>query len=149
MTLSFSSAKEVTTRSNDEAYFLPVDFELIQHHYLISQELIKREAEEEDLLDDFEGIEIEYSVSSFVEGYLTKSIFFFIFKLTYQMNYHNQLLRRTQVQELTGLSKTSINKRMNEGDFPQSIALSPKTIRCDRREIDKWIDLQIFNARNS
>ena len=70
MTLSFSSAKEVTTtRSNDEAYFLPVDFELIQHHYLISQELIKREAEEEDLLDDIEGIEIEYSVSSFVEGY--------------------------------------------------------------------------------
>ena len=69
MTLSFSSAKEVTTRSNDEAYFLPVDFELIQHHYLISQELIKREAEEEDLIDDFEGIEIEYSVSSFVEGY--------------------------------------------------------------------------------
>ena len=49
MTLSFSSAREVTTtRSNDEAYFLPVDFELIQHHYLISQELIKREAEEED-----------------------------------------------------------------------------------------------------
>ena len=38
---------------------------------------------------------------------------------------------------------------MNEGDFPQSIALSPKTIRWDRREIDKWIDLQIFNARNS
>ena len=69
MTLSFSSAKEVTTRSNDEAYFLPVDFELIQHHYLISQELIYREAEEEDLQDDFEGIEIEYSVSSFVEGY--------------------------------------------------------------------------------
>ena len=65
------------------------------------------------------------------------------------MNYHNQLLRRTQVQELTGLSKTSIYKRMNEGDFPQSITLSPKTIRWDRREIDKWIDLQIFNARNS
>ena len=70
MTLSFSSEKEVTaTRSNDEAYFLPVDFELIHYHYLISKELIKREAEEEDLLDDFEGIEIEYSVSSFVEGY--------------------------------------------------------------------------------
>ena len=69
MTLSLSSEKEVTTRSNDKTYFQPVDFELIQHHYLISQELIKREAEEEDLLDDFEEIEIEYSVSSFVEGY--------------------------------------------------------------------------------
>ena len=53
------------------------------------------------------------------------------------MNYHNQLLKRTQVQELTGLSKTSIYKRMGEGEFPQSIALSPKTIRWDRREIDK------------
>ena len=65
------------------------------------------------------------------------------------MTYHNQLLKRTQVQELTGLSKTSIYKRMGEGEFPQSIALSPKTIRWDRREIDKWIDIQIFNARNS
>ena len=69
MTLSFSSAKEVTTtRSNDEAYFLPVDFELIQHICLIEQEY-NRELEDEDYQDDFEGIEIEYSVSSFVEGY--------------------------------------------------------------------------------
>ena len=44
------------------------DFELIQHICLIEQEY-NRELEDEDYQDDFEGIEIEYSVSSFVEGY--------------------------------------------------------------------------------
>ena len=71
MTLSLPSTKEVaTTRTNAETYFLPVDFELIHHIYLISQEFINRaEVEEEDYQDDFEPIEIEYSVSSFAEGY--------------------------------------------------------------------------------
>ena len=68
MTLSFSSEKEVTARSNDKTYFQPVDFELIQHICLIEQEY-NRELEDEDYQDDFEGIEIEYSVSSFAEGY--------------------------------------------------------------------------------
>jgi|TARA_Y100000114_G_scaffold82085_1_gene75777 prophage regulatory protein len=65
------------------------------------------------------------------------------------MQLHHQLLRRTQVQELTGLSKTSIYKRMNEGNFPQSIALSPKTIRWVRGEVIKWIEEQILIARTS
>ena len=71
MTLSLSSTKEVaTTRTNEETYFLPVDFELIHHIYLISQEFINsREVEEEDYQDNFEPIEIEYSISSFAEGY--------------------------------------------------------------------------------
>ena len=65
------------------------------------------------------------------------------------MQLHHQLLRRTQVQELTGLSKTSIYKRMNEGNFPQSIALSPKPIRWVRGEVIKWIEEQILIARTS
>ena len=54
----------------------------------------------------------------------SQTINHFYFYLIMQL--HHQLLRRTQVQELTGLSKTSIYKRMNEGNFPQSIALSSK-----------------------
>ena len=63
------------------------------------------------------------------------------------MNDNLQLLRRTEVEELTGLSSTAIYDRMREGSFPKSIALSPKTIRWVRGEILKWIKEQIINSR--
>ena len=63
------------------------------------------------------------------------------------MNDNLQLLRRTEVEELTGLSRTAIYDRMREGSFPKSIALSPKTIRWVRGEILKWIKEQIINTR--
>lgn len=63
------------------------------------------------------------------------------------MNDNLQLLRRTEVEQLTGLSRTAIYDRMREGRFPQSIALSPKTIRWVRGEVTKWIKEQIINAR--
>ena len=63
------------------------------------------------------------------------------------MNDNLQLLRRTEVEQLTGLSRTAIYDRMREGSFPKSIALSPKTIRLVRGEILKWIKEQIINSR--
>ena len=63
------------------------------------------------------------------------------------MNDNLQLLRRTEVEQLTGLSRTAIYDRMREGRFPQSIALSPKTIRWVRGEILKWIKEQIVSSR--
>ena len=63
------------------------------------------------------------------------------------MNDNLQLLRRTEVEELTGLSRTAIYDRMREGSFPKSIALSPNTIRWVRGEILKWIKEQIINSR--
>ena len=63
------------------------------------------------------------------------------------MNDNLQLLRRAEVEELTGLSRTAIYDRMREGSFPKSIALSPKTIRWVRGEILKWIKEQIINSR--
>ena len=63
------------------------------------------------------------------------------------MNDNLQLLRRTEVEQLTGLSRTAIYDRMREGRFPKSVALSPKTIRWVRGEIIKWIEEQISIAR--
>ena len=63
------------------------------------------------------------------------------------MNDNLQLLRRTEVELLTGLSKTAIYDRMRDGRFPKSIALSPKTIRWVKGEVIKWIKEQIINAR--
>ena len=63
------------------------------------------------------------------------------------MNPYHKLLRRPQVEELTGLSRTAIYERMKSGTFPNSIALSPKTIRWVNGEIIKWIEEQIVIAR--
>ena len=63
------------------------------------------------------------------------------------MNPYYQFIRRKEVEELTGLSRTAIYDRMREGTFPKSIALSPKTIRWVRGEILKWIKEQIVSAR--
>jgi len=63
------------------------------------------------------------------------------------MNSYYQLIRRKEVEELTGLSRTAIYDRMREGRFPKSVALSPKTIRWVRGEIIKWIEEQISIAR--
>ena len=63
------------------------------------------------------------------------------------MNSYYQLIRRKEVEELTGLSRTAIYDRMIEGRFPKSVPLSPKTIRWVRGEIIKWIEEQISIAR--
>ena len=63
------------------------------------------------------------------------------------MNPYYQFIRRKEVEELTGLSRTAIYDRMREGRFPKSVALSPKTIRWVRGEIIKWIEEQISSAR--
>tara|TARA_Y100001933_G_scaffold203498_1_gene205596 strand:- start:351 stop:545 length:195 start_codon:yes stop_codon:yes gene_type:complete len=63
------------------------------------------------------------------------------------MNPYYQFIRRKEVEELTGLSRTAIYDRMREGRFPKSVALSPKTIRWVRGEIIKWIEEQISIAR--
>ena len=63
------------------------------------------------------------------------------------MNPYHKLLRRPQVEELTGISRTAIYERMKSGTFPKSIALSPKTIRWVNGEIIKWIEEQIVIAR--
>ena len=63
------------------------------------------------------------------------------------MNPYYQFIRRKEVEELTGLSRTAIYDRMREGLFPKSVALSPKTIRWVKGEIIKWIEEQISIAR--
>ena len=63
------------------------------------------------------------------------------------MNPYYQFIRRKEVEELTGLSRTAIYDRMREGRFPKSVPLSPKTIRWVRGEIIKWIEEQISIAR--
>ena len=58
------------------------------------------------------------------------------------MNYDHTLLRRKQVEEMTTLSRSTIYDLMKKGQFPKSIALSPKTIVWRKIDIEQWIRSQ-------
>jgi prophage regulatory protein len=50
------------------------------------------------------------------------------------------ILRRPQVQERTGLSRSSIYKLMKEGRFPRAVALSTRSIGWHSSHIDQWLE---------
>lgn len=58
-----------------------------------------------------------------------------------------RLLRRKQVEEITGISRSSIYARMDEGTFPQSIPIGQKAVAWLEHEIQEWIEEQIRKAR--
>jgi prophage regulatory protein len=50
------------------------------------------------------------------------------------------ILRRVQVQARTGLSRSSIYKLMQEGDFPKQVSLGPRAVGWRRGDIDQWLE---------
>jgi len=53
------------------------------------------------------------------------------------------ILRRPQVEERTGLSRSTIYLFMEKGDFPKPINLGPRSVGWIASEIDRWIDERI------
>ncbi|MFL9907345.1 helix-turn-helix transcriptional regulator [Paraburkholderia sp. RL17-337-BIB-A] len=49
------------------------------------------------------------------------------------------ILRRNQVQDATGLSKSTIYARTREGTFPRPIQLGPRAVGWRRGDIDAWL----------
>jgi len=60
------------------------------------------------------------------------------------------ILRLPAVQERTGLSKTSIYRRINEGSFPKQVRLGRgrRAIGFLDSEISDWLSLQIKESRD-
>lgn len=54
-----------------------------------------------------------------------------------------RLLRRQDVQRLTGLSKSGLYKRMGEGSFPRPIKLGYRTAVWPEKTVHAWINEQI------
>ena len=50
-----------------------------------------------------------------------------------------QMLRRNQVEAQTGLSKSSLYRRMAEGRFPQPVRVGPQSVRWRTAEIEAWL----------
>ena len=53
------------------------------------------------------------------------------------------ILRRTQVQARTGISRSGIYQKMADGEFPKSISLGPRAVGWLESSIDDWIQSRI------
>jgi prophage regulatory protein len=60
-----------------------------------------------------------------------------------------RILRRKQVQEQTGLSRTVIYERVAHGDFPKPIKLGvgARAVGWLESEINGWIEAQVAASR--
>lgn len=57
------------------------------------------------------------------------------------------ILRRTQVQEITGLSRSSIYEKMKKGNFPKAIKLGERAVGWIEAEVLDWLQEQIKRSR--
>ena len=58
------------------------------------------------------------------------------------------LLRRKQVEERTGLARSSIYALIQEGKFPKPIPLTERTVAWAESSIDAWIQERIAAANS-
>lgn len=49
-------------------------------------------------------------------------------------------LRRAEVENITGLSRSSIYKLMSEGDFPRPVKLTAKAVAWPESAIADWLN---------
>ena len=53
---------------------------------------------------------------------------------------HNRLLRRRQVEEITGLSPSSIYRLMKSGEFPRPVRVGRTAVRWRESDITAWVE---------
>lgn len=61
----------------------------------------------------------------------------------------HRILRLPEVTHRTGFKRSSIYKMIQEGRFPRSIKLGPRSVGWDSRSIDAWINERIDLAKVS
>ena len=58
----------------------------------------------------------------------------------------NRLLRRKEVEQMVGLSRASIYRLMDSGDFPHPIRVGPRAVRWSLGDIEQWISERPFTT---
>ena len=53
---------------------------------------------------------------------------------------HDKLLRRRQVEEITGVGHSSIYRLKREGKFPRPVRIGPAAVRWRASDITAWIE---------
>ena len=59
-----------------------------------------------------------------------------------------RIIRRTDVQKMTGLSRSTIYKWMDEGLFPKPVKLGPRAVGWVEDYIDTWINDRTGEAKS-
>ncbi len=54
----------------------------------------------------------------------------------------DRLLRRAQVEERTGLARSTIYRWMRRGEFPEPVRLGRSAVRWRESTITRWLDAQ-------
>jgi prophage regulatory protein len=64
---------------------------------------------------------------------------------------HSELtiLRRPQVQQRTGLSRSTLYQYIKEGVFPRSISLGPRSVGWLESDVSDWIAQRIRISRKN
>ena len=50
----------------------------------------------------------------------------------------NRLLRLKEVEQMVGLSRTSIYRLMDRGDFPHPVRVGPRAVRWRLEDLEHW-----------
>lgn len=59
------------------------------------------------------------------------------------------IMRRKQVQALTGLARSTLYKLVASGDFPPPIRLTAKAVGWSSVDVDGWIAARIASSKPS
>ena len=58
------------------------------------------------------------------------------------------ILRRRQVEQRTGLSRSTLYQYMKDGCFPKPVPLGPRAVGWLESAVSDWITMRIKIARN-
>ncbi|HBK3325498.1 TPA: AlpA family transcriptional regulator [Vibrio parahaemolyticus] len=56
-----------------------------------------------------------------------------------------RLIRLNEVMAITGLSRSSIYRYIDEGRFPEAVSIGSRTVAWVDREILRWVESRIEN----
>lgn len=59
------------------------------------------------------------------------------------------ILRRPQVEQRTGLSRSSLYQYIKDGAFPRSISLGPRSVGWLESDVNAWIAERVKISRNN
>lgn len=60
-----------------------------------------------------------------------------------------RLLRRSEVERRTAMSRSSIYERMSKGTFPRPITVGPRAVRWVEEEIEAWIESRAAERKSA
>ena len=61
--------------------------------------------------------------------------------------YNLKVLRRPEVEKVTGLCRSTIYAKMEDGTFPKPIKLSERSVGWLEHEVQEWLKNRISDSR--